>query len=121
MYKSVDITDTGNYRPFATLSPFAKVLEHLIYNQLYAFLEKHNILYKHQFDFRKGSTEQAILEITDSLNMAIDNKQITCCIFPRTCSTIHMYISGSSSIFSNIFATSWQISFKFSTLLQQGL
>ena len=31
---------------------------------------------------RKGfSTEQAILEITDSLNMAIDNKQITCGIF----------------------------------------
>lgn len=36
----------------------------------------------YQFGFRKGfSTEQAILEITDSLNTAIDNKQITCGIF----------------------------------------
>ena len=61
---------------------FAKVLERLIYNQLCAFLEKHNILYKYQYGFRKGfSTEQAILEITDTLNMVIDNKQITCGIW----------------------------------------
>ena len=46
------------------------------------FLEKHNIIYKYQFGFRKGfSTELAILETTDNLNMAIDNKQITCGIF----------------------------------------
>ena len=58
------------------------VLERLIYEQLYAFLEKHNIIYKCQYGFRKGfSTELAILEITDSFNMAIDNKQITCGIF----------------------------------------
>ena len=50
-----DVTNTGNYRPIATLSPFPKVLERLSYDQLYAFLEKHNILYKYQFGFRKGS------------------------------------------------------------------
>ena len=67
-------TDTGNYRPIATLTPFTKVLERLIYDQLYPFLEKYDVLYKYQFGFRKGfSTEQAILEITDSLNMAINN------------------------------------------------
>ena len=77
-----DVTDTGNYRPIATLSPFPKVLERLSYDQLYAFLEKHNIVYKYRFGFRKGfSTEQAILEVTDSLNMTIDNREITCSIF----------------------------------------
>ena len=83
VYDQGDITDTGklSYRPIATLSSFPKVLECLSYDQLYVFLEKH-ILYKYQFGFRKGfSTEQAILEITDSLNMTIDNKQITCNIF----------------------------------------
>ena len=40
-----DVTDTGNYRPIATLSLFPKVLERLSYDQLYAFLEKHSILY----------------------------------------------------------------------------
>ena len=46
------------------------------------FLEKNDNIYKHQFGFKKGySTEQAILEITDNLNSAIDNKQITCGLF----------------------------------------
>ena len=31
IYKSGDVTDTGNYRPISSLSPFAKVLERLIY------------------------------------------------------------------------------------------
>ena len=65
-----------------TLSFFSKVLERLIFNQLDLFLEKNDNIYKHQFGFKKGySTEQAILEITDNLNSAIYNKQITCGLF----------------------------------------
>ena len=71
VYKNGDVTNTGNYRPISALSPFSKVFERLIYNQLNNFLEKNNILYQYQFGFRKGhSTEQAILEITDSLKKA---------------------------------------------------
>ena len=82
MYKSGDATDPANYRPISTLSSFRKVFEKLIYNQLYNFLEKYSILYKYQFGFRKGySTEQAILEITDSLKKAIDKKLITYGLF----------------------------------------
>ena len=75
VYKSGDVTNPGNYRPISILSPFSKILEKLVYNQLYDFLEKHNILHKYQFGFRKGhSTEQAILEITDTLKLAMDKK-----------------------------------------------
>ena len=64
------------------MSPFAKVLEKLVYKQLQSFLDKNSIIYKYQFGFRKGhSTEQAILETTDSLKIAIDNKKITCSLF----------------------------------------
>ena len=46
------------------------------------FLEKHKILFPYQFGFRKGySTEQAILEMTDSVKTAIDQKQLTCGVF----------------------------------------
>ena len=46
------------------------------------FLEKHNILYRYQFGFRKGhSTEQAIFEITDTLKQAMDKKLVTCGVF----------------------------------------
>ena len=80
--KGGDATDPSNYRPIATLSPFSKVLERLVYNQLYSFIDKHQILYKYQFGFGKGySTEQAILEITDNLKLATDKGQITCGLF----------------------------------------
>ena len=82
VYKGGDATDPSNYRPIATLSPFSKVLECLVFNQLYSFIDKHQILYKYQFGFRKGySTEQAILEITDNLKLATDKGQITCVYF----------------------------------------
>ena len=82
VYKGGDATDPSNYRPIATLSPFSKVLERLVYNQLYSFIDKHQILYKYQFGFRKGySTEQAILEITDNLKLATDKGQITSGLF----------------------------------------
>ena len=82
VYKSGDVTNPGNYRPISVLSPFSKILEKLVYNQLYDFLEKHNILYRYQFGFRKGhSTEQAIFEITDTLKQALDKKLVTCGVF----------------------------------------
>ena len=75
VYKNGDATDPANYRPISTLPSFSQVLEKLIYNQLYNFLEKCSILYKYQFGFRKGySTEQAILEITESPKKAVDTK-----------------------------------------------
>ena len=46
------------------------------------YIEKYEILYQFQFGFRKGrSTEQAIAEITDNLNNAIDNNLLTCGVF----------------------------------------
>ena len=74
VYKSGVMTESGNYRPISILSPFSKVFERLIYDQLLSFVKKQNILYQFQFGFRKGySTEQVILRITDYLETAIDN------------------------------------------------
>jgi hypothetical protein len=82
IYKNGDVTDPNNYRPISTLSPFSKVLEKIVHDQMILFLEKNNILFPYQFGFRKGySTEQAILEITDNIKTAIDKKQLTCGIF----------------------------------------
>ena len=82
IYKSGNSADPNNYRPISTLSPFAKVLERLVYDQLELFLTKKKLIYDYQFGFRKGySTEQAILEITDNIKTSIDNKEITCGVF----------------------------------------
>ena len=47
IYESGDVTDTGNYRPIATLSPFAKVLECLYAFFVYmnCMLSSKNIIY----------------------------------------------------------------------------
>jgi len=39
------MSDAGNYRPISSLSPFSKVFEQLVYNQLVAFIEKENMRY----------------------------------------------------------------------------
>ena len=82
--KAGAVTDPGNCRPIAVLSPFAKkILERLVYNQLNHFLEKDKIIFKHYFGFRKNYfTEQAIVELTVYLKMKlIDNNETICSIF----------------------------------------
>ena len=82
IFKNGVETDPNNYRPISIISPFAKVFERLVYERLNSFLTKNNIIYDYQFGFRKGYlTEQAILEITEKLKYAIDNRKITCGLF----------------------------------------
>ena len=82
VYKNGDATDPANYRPISTLSSFSKVFEKLIYNHLYTFLEKYGIFVLVSIWFRKGdSTEQAVLEITDSRKKDMDKKLVTCGLF----------------------------------------
>ena len=81
-FKSGTLSDPSNYRPIATLSPFSKALERFIYDQLIKYLDKHDVLFKYQFGFRKNhSTEQAIMEITDNLKASIDSNYISCGLF----------------------------------------
>ena len=82
VFKNGAVTKPSNYRPIATLSPFRKALERAIYDQLVQCLDKHDILFKYQFGFRKShSAEQAIMEITDNLKASIDNNLISCGLF----------------------------------------
>lgn len=83
VFRASVLTDPGNYHPIVVLSPFAKILERLVYKyQLNHFLEKEKILFKHQFCFKKNnSTEQAILELTDNLKMTVDSSETKCSIF----------------------------------------
>ena len=82
IFKSGAVTDPNNYRPISILSPFAKILKRLVYDQLRSFLTNHNIIYDYQFGFRKGhSTEQAILETTDYFKKSIYKNEVTCGLF----------------------------------------
>ena len=66
IFKKGDRSLACNYRPISLLSVFDKLLEKLMYKRVYTCLVKHNILYKHQFGFRKNySTALALIEVMD--------------------------------------------------------
>ena len=53
-----------------------------MFKQLSNYIEKHNILFRYQFGFRKGHwRSQAITELTDALRKAIDSNLYTCGVF----------------------------------------
>ena len=68
IHKKGDTHDMLNYRPIAILPVFTKLLEKIMYNRLYNFLQNKNILIDNQFGFRKKySTALAIFSLTDSI------------------------------------------------------
>ena len=71
IHKGGDSEDVNNFRPISLLSPFSKVFEKFICNQLQNHLSVNNIISKCQYGFQKGiSTSDAI---TSQLNYIYSN------------------------------------------------
>ena len=63
LYKGKEFDLVINKRPISLLITISKVLEKIIYKQVYKFLEKNMISYESQYGFRnKRSCDQAITE-----------------------------------------------------------
>ena len=57
-----------NYRPISVLSCFSKILERIMSNRVYNYLNGNNLLFRKQFGFRKGhATDHALIELIDSI------------------------------------------------------
>ena len=64
IFKLGDTKIFNNYRPISLLPAFSKLIEKVVYKQLYHFLNKNNLFYKHQYGFRKQhSTLHPILHL----------------------------------------------------------
>ena len=76
LFKKDEPADLTNYSPISVLARIPKILEKLIYNKLYIYLTRNNILFSKQFAFRAGhSTDDAIVELVEELtNGFIENK-----------------------------------------------
>jgi len=82
IYKKSDKTKCVNYRPISLLSNISKIFERVMYNRLEAYLESNNILYHHQFGFRKSySTEHALMSITEQIKSNFKKKSFSCGVF----------------------------------------
>ena len=67
-----------NYRSISVLPVVSKLLEQLIYERLFNFLNKNKTLYDHQFGFqKKKSTSMAILGTYSKLIDSIEQKKFS--------------------------------------------
>ena len=74
--------EISNYRPISLLSNINKLLEKVMFNRVYEFLEKYKCIFYRQFGFRqKHSTNHALIEITENIRKALDNGKFACGIF----------------------------------------
>ena len=72
----------SNYRPISLLSNIDKIIEKIMYNRIYRFLDKNNIIYSLQFGFRQHySTSYALLNLTEAIMKALDDGNFACGIF----------------------------------------
>ena len=72
----------SNYRPISILPIFNKILEKLMHKRLTSFLDRHNILYTHQYGFQRGkSTDHAILDLHTNIIKAVEDREKSCSIF----------------------------------------
>ena len=73
LFKEGDPTNPSNYRPISVLPSISKLLERLVHNQLYKFLDVFQILANEQSGFRKGySTGTCMVDLLGRLYQAME-------------------------------------------------
>ena len=55
IFKAGDHACFSNYRPISILPAFSKIFEKALVSRINGFLEKHNILYRNQYGFKKNT------------------------------------------------------------------
>ena len=82
IYKSGKKHVLSNYRSISLLPCFSKILERIMYNRLYNYLNENEILNDKQFGFgTENSTEHVLLELIDQVSNAFDNKNFVLWVF----------------------------------------
>ena len=81
LYKSKEHFIETNYRPISLLTTMSKVLEKIVYQCVYNFLQDTGQIYDNQYGFRANhSCEHAIGQVVGSLVKNMENRLYTGCI-----------------------------------------
>ena len=82
IYKSKDKQMLNNYRPISLLPILSKIIEKVIYQRLFNFLNTNNALFSSQYGFRKNhSTINAVTELVSHVIKAMNRKENTISVF----------------------------------------
>ena len=77
IFKAGDEQLITNYKPISVLNFFSKFFEKVVANYIVDFLEINNILYEHQYGFRKGhSTNHAVITLVERVAKTLDTGKI---------------------------------------------
>ena len=73
VFKSGKKSDMNNYRPISILSAIAKIVEKLVFDQLYGYMDQNGIISCNQSGFRpKHSTMTSLLNVTEDWLDSLD-------------------------------------------------
>ncbi len=76
LFKGGDKEQCSNYRPISVLPILSKIIEKHVYIHLYEFLQRHELLVKSQFGFRKNhSCQTALIALTEKMYEAINERK----------------------------------------------
>jgi Reverse transcriptase (RNA-dependent DNA polymerase) len=82
IYKNGNIEDLSNYRPISIIPIIDKILETHINNQLISHLEENQLLFSHQYGFRKkSSTNNAIFDMITLIQSKLDKGLLSSIIY----------------------------------------
>ena len=82
LFKKGDQEQIDNYRPISILQAISKIIEKVIFIQLYDNFNTNSLFYKSQYGFHhKHSAELAVLEIVDKISYQMDNSETPISIF----------------------------------------
>ena len=81
LYKGKEHYLENNYRPISLLTTISKILETIMYHQVYSFLHETGQIYKNQYGFRANhSCEHAIGQVIGTVVKGLENHQYIACI-----------------------------------------
>ena len=73
---SLDVDELKNYRPISNLTYLSKILEKVVHEQLYTFIDSNDMFSSFQSGYRKNhSCETAVTKIHNDILMMIDKKE----------------------------------------------
>lgn len=84
IYKDGDPLQTSNYRPISLLPKFSQIYESIIFDRIYDYFIKKNIINSNQYGFQKQSgTLSAAATLIDYIQTNLDTKKnnLICCTF----------------------------------------
>ena len=82
IYKKGLASDPSNYRPISLLCSIGKLLERLVFKDIYNYLHENDILYKYQSGFVPNhSTTFQLIDIYHQICRTFDNHQYSCMVF----------------------------------------